>query len=249
MIKGRIHSFESFGTVDGPGIRYVIFMQGCPYRCVYCHNPDTWSFSAGEAYSVDQVMAQLVRFKPYFEKSGGGVTVSGGEPLMQPDFLTALFKACKEEGIHTALDTSGYYAQDKNIQDKAIQDKNTQDKAIQDKDVQELLEYTDLVLLDIKALTPDQHLQITGFNDNHSMAFAKILEDNGIPAWFRYVVVPGLTDKPSDLEAFKNYVKTFKNVEKAEFLPFHKMGEYKWDELGIPYSLKETPPAQIITNE
>jgi pyruvate formate lyase activating enzyme len=223
MLKGRIHSFESMGTVDGPGIRFVVFMQGCSFRCLYCHNPDTWNFDGGMEYSVDEVMAKIKRYIPYFKNSGGGVTVSGGEPLMQVEFLTELFKCCKEEGIHTAIDTNGY---------KSGDDSLTQ-----------LLSFTDLVLLDIKHINPEIHKKITGFSNEATLQFAKYLDNNKIPIWLRYVVVPGLTDDEISLKRLSDFIKNLSNIEKIELLPFHKAGEFKWQELGLDYTLSDTPAA------
>ena len=171
-IKGRIHSFESFGTVDGPGVRYVVFMQGCPLKCKYCHNRDTREYSLGKKYLVDDIVNQIKRYVAYMGKDGG-VTVTGGEPLLQIEFVTELFKKLKENNIHTALDTSGFVNTEK---------------------LGELLKYTDLVLLDIKHMDLDEHLKLTGVSNEKIKAFAKYLSDNGIPMWIRHVLVPGITD-------------------------------------------------------
>lgn len=223
-IKGRIHSFETFGTVDGPGIRFVIFMQGCPFRCLYCHNPDTWSTDDGSLYSVENVFDKIKRYLPYFENSGGGVTVSGGEPLLQSEFITELFKLCKNEGIHTAIDTNGF-----------VDSKSTA--------VNELLDYTDLILLDIKQIDEAKHKTLTGYSNKSVLEFAKHLDSRKIPVWLRYVVVPGLTDYEPDVKKLNKFISGLSNIQKIELLPFHKMGEYKWTELGIDYTLHDTPPA------
>ncbi|MCX7773902.1 MAG: pyruvate formate-lyase-activating protein [Clostridia bacterium] len=229
---GRIHSFESFGTVDGPGIRSVVFLQGCHFRCLYCHNPDTWDMSDGTPITVAELYQRLMRFKPYFEPSGGGVTVSGGEPLLQMPFVKELFKLLRKEGIHTCLDTNGSYPESTTC-----------------KELDELLSYTDLVLLDIKHMNPESHKALTGFGPQKTLHFAKRLAEKGIPVWLRYVVVPGLTDSPEDLRAFKDFSSQQPNVEKVEYLPFHKLGEYKWEALGLSYSLKEVlPPSQDFMN-
>lgn len=223
-MQGRIHSFESFGTADGPGIRFVIFMQGCRFRCLYCHNPDTWSLEGGTAFPTEEIVEKVLRFKPYFEGSDGGITVSGGEPLLQPEFLHELFTALHRHGIHTCLDTSGYYEE-------------------QDRDwVEKLLEETDLVLLDIKHAEPEKHDDLTGFPPDKIFEFIELLKKCRAKIWLRYVVVPGLTDTPEAIAAFKEMAKTLPNLEKREFLPFHKMGEYKWEALGLPYRLKDVPP-------
>jgi pyruvate formate lyase activating enzyme len=222
--RGRIHSFESFGTVDGPGIRFVIFMQGCPFRCVYCHNPDTWSNDSGTLYSVDEVFEKIKRYIPYFKNSGGGITVSGGEPLIQAEFISELFRKCKEEGIHTAVDTNGFV------------DSNSDA-------VNALLDYTDLVLLDIKHIDDQKHKSITGFSNENVLKFAQHLNERKISVWLRYVVVPGLTDFEPDLKKLLKFIGGLSNIENIELLPFHKIGEYKWKELELDYQLYDTPPA------
>ncbi len=224
MLKGKIHSFESFGTVDGPGIRFVVFMQGCPFKCLYCHNPDSWDALGGTEYTVAEVLEKAKRYKPYFEKSGGGITVSGGEPLMQVDFVTELFRRCKEEGIHTALDTNGYACGAK---------RDT------------LLEYTDLVLLDIKHMNNTVHRVLTGFSNDSTLGFAQHLDHKNIPIWLRYVVVPGLTDDEINIRKLKAFIDGLTNIEKIELLPFHKMGEYKWKELNLDYTLSDTLEATV----
>lgn len=222
-IKGRIHSFESFGAVDGPGIRFVIFMQGCPFQCLYCHNPDTWNFEGGSYYTVDEIMEKIKRYIPYFKSSGGGITVSGGEPLMQTGFLTELFKRCRESGIHTAIDTNGYTTLDEKIN--------------------QLTCYTNLVLLDIKHMNPEIHKQITGLSNEKTLDFARYLDAKKIPVWIRYVVVPGLTDDELSLMKLKSFISSLSNIQNIELLPFHKAGEYKWGELSLSYTLSDTPSA------
>lgn len=223
MLTGNIHSFESFGTVDGPGIRFVVFMQGCNFRCQYCHNPDTWSFEGVNAYTVDEVMKKVKRYIPYFKSSGGGITVSGGEPLMQAEFVTELFKKCKEEGIHTAIDTNGSVSREI--------------------DTEALLNYTDLVLLDIKHINPEIHQNLTGLPNQITLDFARFLDAGKIPVWLRYVVVPDLTDDEISLKRLGEFINSLSNVENLELLPFHKVGEYKWKELGFQYTLGDTTPA------
>lgn len=223
-MKAQIHSFESFGTVDGPGIRFVIFMQGCRFRCLYCHNPDTWSMEGGTSYTVEELVQKVLRFKPYFEHSGGGVTVSGGEPLLQAAFLAEFFQALKDDSIHTCLDTSGHF--------------DPEDREA----VCRLLESTDLVMLDIKHTQPDAHKRLTGSTWDQVHAFLDLIKANKTPLWLRYVVVPGYTDAPEQVKAFKHLADELPNIEKTELLPFHKMGEYKWKALGIPYALEDTMP-------
>lgn len=221
-ITGKIHSIETCGTVDGPGIRFVIFTQGCPLRCQYCHNPDTWKFDDGKEVTIDELMEEIKKYKSYMRYSGGGVTASGGEPLLQPNFIKELFKRCKEEGIHTALDTSGYI--DLNV-------------------AKDVLEYTDLVLLDIKSAKANHFKELTGVSANRTLNLARYLSDIGKPMWIRYVLVPGLTDNVELIEALGKFLSSLKNIEKIEVLSFHKMGEYKWQELGYNYKLKDTPGA------
>lgn len=222
-IQGRIHSIETCGTVDGPGIRYVIFTQGCPLRCQYCHNPDTWNFNSKDAkdMSVSELLEDMLKYKSYMDSSGGGVTVTGGDPIMQKEFVTALFKACKDEGIHTTLDTAGFTDID-----------DTTD---------ELLNYTDLVLLDIKSYNPDTFKRISGREIDKTLLFADYLAKKNINTWIRFVLVPGLSDNEEEMKQLAKYITTLKNVEKVGILPFHQMGTYKWEELGITYKLKDTP--------
>ena len=201
-IKGKLHSFESCGTVDGPGIRFIVFTQGCPLRCKYCHNPDTWKMKdAKYERTTDFVMNEILKYRGFFANNGG-VTVTGGEPLMQPDFVEELFMKCKKEGIHTALDTSGY---------------------IFDERVKEVLKYTDLVLLDIKCMNSNEYKELTGVDLDPTLKFAKYLSDIGKPMWIRHVLVPGITDRDEYLENLADFVKELKSVEKVEILPFHKM--------------------------
>lgn len=218
--SGRLHSIETFGTVDGPGIRVVLFLQGCPLRCAYCHNRDTWDARGGRLWQVDQLHDFVMRYKPYMDSSGGGVTVTGGEPLLQHGFVTELFKSLKAEGIHTALDTSGYC-----------------DVA----QVQPLLDVTDLVLLDIKAVEALLHKRLTGVDNARILAFAKSLAQREIPVWVRHVLVPGLTDSEEELTALRGIVESLGNVQRVELLPYHTMGVYKWNQLGCDYPLEGVP--------
>ncbi len=219
-MMGKIHSIETCGTVDGPGIRYVLFTQGCPLRCQYCHNPDSWKIGEGSEMSVDAIVKDVVKYKPYMQFTGGGITVSGGEPLLQPDFVGELFKQCKDKNVHTCLDTSGYIKLDK---------------------ADPVLDYTDLVLLDIKSYNPLVFKDVTGVAIDSTLAFAKHLAERNIPVWIRYVLVPNLTDDPEDIEALAKFLTTLRNVERIDILPFHKMGEYKWEQLGYDYKLTDTP--------
>ncbi len=219
-ITGRIHSFESFGTLDGPGIRFVAFMQGCPLHCLYCHNRDTWDPCGGTEYTVDEVIQKMNKFLPYIKASGGGITLSGGEPTLQPEFCTEVFKRCREKQVHTALDTSG-------LADPPA--------------VSELLDFTDLILLDIKHACNSGHIKVTGAENTKSREFAAYTVKKRIPVWIRYVLVPGLTDSEEALEKASILINEMNNVEKVEVLPYHSMGVYKWQELGLPYPLAGTP--------
>ena len=221
-IKGRIHSFQSLGTVDGPGIRSVIFMQGCPLRCVCCHNPDTWDFSGGEERSADELCEKVLRYKGYFG-SEGGVTVSGGEPLMQARFLTELFKKLKRYGVHTALDTSG---------------------CILDDSVKELLEYTDLVILDFKYTNEADYLQYTKIEMGRAKEFLEYLEKIKKPTWIRYVVIPSLNDGGESLSKIFDLGAQYSCIKKTELLPFRKLCLEKYEEMGIDFPLKNTPEAK-----
>lgn len=222
-MKGFIHSFESFGTVDGPGIRFVVFMQGCPLRCQYCHNPDTWKIG-GEEYEPSQIVQRVLRYKNYF-KNGGGVTISGGEPLLQIDFLIELFTLFKQEGVHTALDTSGVCF---SLEKQELFDK--------------LLSVTDLVLLDIKHIDKEKHKKLTGKSNENVLAFARYLSEKNIPVWIRHVLVPTITDNDDDLQSLKGFIDELKNVEKVEVLPYHTLGKVKYENLGISYPLEGVCP-------
>ena len=233
-MTGRIHSFESFGTVDGPGIRFVVFLQGCPLRCLYCHNPDTWE-NAGKEYTVEEVVTQALRYKNYFGEKGG-ITVTGGEPLVQIDFVIELFKALKAKGIHTCVDTSGITFNPDSAQSVAKH--------------KELLETADLFLLDIKHIDDEKCKKLTGKSNAHTLAFAKFLSDNRKPVWIRQVIVPGYTDDENDLQRTRAFIDTLETVEKVEVLPYHTMGAVKYEKLGIPYPLDgvDTPPKEKVQN-
>ncbi|BAQ62240.1 pyruvate formate-lyase activating enzyme [Geminocystis sp. NIES-3708] len=226
---GIIHSVESCGTVDGPGIRFVIFTQGCPLRCLYCHNPDCRHFEDGKIVTVDELITEIDKYRAYFESSGGGVTITGGEPLMQPDFVKAIFQNCKKINIHTTLDTSGYV--NLNI-------------------AKPILEYTDLVLLDIKSFDPNIYHKLTSVSLEPTLIFARYLAQINKPTWIRFVLVPNLTDPENNVRGLAQFIAPFKNIEKVEILPFHKMGEYKWEQLGYDYQLKDTqPPSPQLMNQ
>ena len=229
-VVGEIHSFESFGTVDGPGIRFVVFMQGCALKCKYCHNRDTWDISNGTEYDVDFVLNMIMRSKPFLDSSHGGVTISGGEPLLQVQFVTELFKKLKKKNIHTAIDTSGAFKINDNIK--------------------ELLSYTDLVLLDIKHIDNEKCIKLTGVSNENTLNFAKYLDEQKIPVWIRQVLVPGFTDDEHDLQKLKTFIDSLSNVQKIELLPYHDMGKFKWEEFGQEYQLKDTPiPTQEQINK
>jgi pyruvate formate lyase activating enzyme len=217
---GRIHSIESCGTVDGPGIRFVAFLQGCPLRCQYCHNPDTWKINSGKEMSVEALMEEVVKYKSFMRFSNGGITITGGEPLLQLDFVYELIMACKAESIHTAIDTSGYVFNER---------------------AKKVIDEVDLVLLDIKHSDPDQYKVITGAKLQPTLDFLKYLGEKNKPVWVRYVLVPGLSDQPEAIEKLAIHLSQYSNIEKIEILPFHKMGEYKWEELGETYRLKDVP--------
>ncbi len=217
--EGFIHSVETCGTVDGPGVRYVLFLHGCPLRCQYCHNPDAQGKPSGETKTAMQAFADVLKYKAFIKK--GGLTISGGEPLMQPAFVHAMFAMAKAEGLHTTLDTSGFVGQ---------------------KASDELLDLTDLVLLDIKSFSPMTHKLVTGVCVDQTLKFAKRLEARGNKVWIRFVLVPGLTDNPRNIEGLAQFVSGLNNVERVEILPFHKMGEDKYTRAGLPYQLGNTPP-------
>lgn len=216
---GRIHSIETGGTVDGPGLRYVVFMQGCPLRCKYCHNPDSWCITEGKERSVADLVEDIQKYDMFMKFSKGGVTVSGGEPLMQAPFVLELFKHLKSMNIHTALDTSGF--------------------ANLTTTIKELLDYTDLVLLDIKHLETKKHEELTGKPNTKVLQFAEYLCSINKPTWVRYVIVDQYTQSPDYAQILADYVKGLKNIELVELLPYHSMGKYKWEELGMTYQLND----------
>jgi len=225
-MTGRIHSFESMGAVDGPGLRFVIFLQGCVMRCAYCHNPDSWDFNKGTVYTTDECVEKVLKYKNYFGDQGG-VTVSGGDPLCQIDFVIELFSKLKEHNIHTCLDTSGIIF-------------NRSNKVIKSK-FDKLIKVTDLVLLDIKHINNEKHIWLTEQPNVNILDFAKYLMENNIPVWIRYVLVPGINEDKETLTQTKKFINTLTNVEKVEVLPYHDMALHKYEELGIEYRLKDTP--------
>ena len=226
-MAGFVHSTESFGTVDGPGVRFVIFLQGCPMRCRYCHNPDTWKMNAGALRSAESLLKEYRRNKPFY--TNGGITVTGGEALMQIDFVLELFTLAKKEGIHTCLDTSGVtYRPGESDYNRKLD---------------ELMAVTDLVLLDIKHIDPEGHKTLTGHDNAGILAFAKYLEEKQVTVWIRHVVVPGITDDPEQLKALGRFIATLSNVKALDVLPYHVMGVAKYRELGISYPLEGVPAA------
>lgn len=217
-IKGFIHSVETGGTVDGPGVRFVLFVSGCPLRCLYCHNPDTWHLRDGQFVTAQQILDELSGYERFLKKARGGLTISGGEPLGQPEFTRAIFHGAKEMGLHTALDTSGFLGA--KVDDAYLAD-------------------VDLVLLDIKHIDPAIHKDLTGVDVAPTLTFARRLAALGKPMWIRHVLVPGWSDQPDNIERLADLVAGLSNVQKVEILPFHKMGEYKWIERALPYRLED----------
>lgn len=222
-MKGRIHSTESFGTVDGPGIRFTVFFQGCPLRCKYCHNPDTWDMKGGREVTAEELMKEYDSYKEFLKS--GGITATGGEPLAQPEFLAELFALAKSKGVHTCLDTSaGVYSPENS------------------KKIDEALKFTDLVMLDIKHIDPYEHKKLTGVDNRHILSFAEHIRDLGIPLWIRHVVVPGITDSRDQLFRLGEYLSTLRNLKALDVLPYHDMARKKYAELGMDYPLPDTPP-------
>lgn len=225
MTKGRIHSLESMGTVDGPGLRFVVFLQGCPMRCAYCHNPDTWTVNAGTLMEPAEIIAQMEHNRSFYRN--GGITVTGGEPLLQLDFLIDLFTLAKERDIHTCIDTSGITYRPGNTSYIQKLDK--------------LMELTDLVMLDIKHIDPEKHLELTEQPNDGILAFVQYLSDKDIPMWIRHVVVPGITDDEKYLYRLGEFIAPFKNLKVLDILPYHTMGTVKYEKLGLEYKLKDVP--------
>jgi len=223
---GHVHSIESFGTVDGPGVRLVVFLQGCPMRCLYCHNPDTWKLTGGTDTTVEQILSQFEKNRSFY--THGGITVTGGEPLIQIDFVTELFSAASHKGIHTCLDTSGITFRKNNPE---IVDK-----------FDRLMTVTDLVMLDIKHINPDGHQKLCGQPLEPILDFVRYLDEKAIPVWIRHVVVPGITYNQTDLYNLGLFIGTLHNVKALDVLPYHDMGKVKYENLGMDYPLKDTGP-------
>ncbi len=220
MVLGYIHKTDSLGTVDGPGIRYIVFLQGCKMRCLYCHNPDSWGLKQGKQQSVDEVFAEVLRSKKYMDHSGGGLTVSGGEPLLQAEFVLALFERAKQENIHTCLDTNGFIEANHPLLDK-------------------ILSLTDLVLFDIKHLDPQKHQELTGQKIDLPLGFIEKLKEKNIPLWLRQVLLDDWTTGEDYAHQLAKFAIKYPNIEYVELLPFHQLGKYKWDECGIAYKLAD----------
>lgn len=225
---GRIHSTESFGTVDGPGIRFVIFFQGCPMRCLYCHNPDTWETHRGTPMTVDTLLAQYRRNRAFYKN--GGITATGGEPMVQLPFLTELFTAAHAEGIHTCLDTSGICFQPAHTEDAAA-----------------LLAVTDLVMLDIKHIGSEKHRALTGHGNENILAFAQFISAQNVPLWIRHVIVPDWTDEPDAQFRLGEFIGGLRTLKALDVLPYHDLGKQKYAALGLPYALESTAPVSAET--
>ncbi|WP_026657989.1 pyruvate formate-lyase-activating protein [Butyrivibrio sp. AC2005] len=234
MTQGRIHSIETFGSVDGPGVRFIIFLKGCNLRCKYCHNADTWNPETTDLRSVDELLNKAERYKSYWGEEGG-ITVSGGEPLLQIDFLLELFKEAKARGINTCIDTAA--------------EPFTREEPFFSK-FKELMEYTDLLLVDIKHIDNDEHIKLTGKPNGNIKDCLKFLSEIRKPVWIRHVLVPGITDKDEYLEKTREFIDTLGNVQRVDVLPYHSLGQFKWEELGIPYQLEgvEAPSPERVEN-
>lgn len=226
-MNGYVHSIETFGTVDGPGVRYVVFMQGCPMRCQFCHNPDTWTPNVGDQKSSDEIITDFEKYKAYLGPDGG-ITITGGEPLMQIDFVTEVFEKARAKGYHTCLDTSGIIFNENNEALMAKFDR--------------LIKSTCLVLLDIKHIDPEQHKQLTSQPNDQILAFARYLDKNNVDVWIRHVVVPGITYNEEYLTRLGEFLGTLNNIKALDVLPYHTMGVPKYENLGIDYPLKDVEP-------
>lgn len=221
MVNGHIHSLETFGTVDGPGIRFVLFMQGCLLKCQYCHNPDTWALDGGKEMTLEEVLAEIEPYLSYYRSSGGGLTISGGEPTLQAHFVAEIFKEVKRRwGLHTTLDSNGFNEPDR---------------------IHDLLDHTDLVLLDLKHIDDEKHIKLTGKSNERTLKTAKWLSEQGRKMWIRHVYVPGIHNEEEDLLNLGRFIGTLNGVEKFEILPYHQMGIYKWEALGKVYPLEGVP--------
>lgn len=223
-LAGRIHSVETCGTVDGPGVRMVVFFQGCPMRCLYCHNPDTWKANAGDPMTAAELLRLFERNRPFYKH--GGITATGGEPMLQLGFLTELFTVFRQAGVHTCLDTSGICFDPAHPEPAA-----------------KLLSATDLVMLDIKHIDSEKHRELTGHPNGNILAFARFIADSGVPLWIRHVIVPGWTDSPEEQEKLGYFIGGLKTLKAVDVLPYHNMGKTKYEALGLPYLLADTPPA------
>lgn len=221
-MEGRIHSFESLGAVDGPGVRFVVFMQGCSLKCKYCQNRDTWNLKGGTTYSSDEIVKKILRYKNYIMPNGG-VTISGGEPLLQAKFLIELFTELKKYNIHTCIDTAG--------------------SVVLTDEIKELIDLTDLFLLDIKCINDEKAISLTGVSNKKELEFARYLSSINKPMWIRQVLVPGYTDDEQDLIKLREFISTLKSVEKVEILPYHDLGKFKWEQLGEIYPLENVRTA------
>ncbi len=222
-VKGQFHSYESCGTVDGPGIRFILFLQGCLMRCKYCHNRDTWDLHGGKEITVEELMKEVVTYKHFMNATGGGVTASGGEAVLQMEFVRDWFRACKAEGINTCLDTNGFVRNYSEV-------------------VDEMLEVTDLVLLDLKQLNDNIHKNLIGVSNKRTLEFARYLHQKNKRTWIRYVVVPGYTDDDDSVHRLGKFIEGMDNIEKVELLPYHRLGEHKWETLGEEYELSDVEP-------
>ena len=226
MIKGYVHSLETFGSADGPGVRFIVFLKGCKMRCKFCHNPDTWNMEGAQIYSPDELLQKALRYKSYWGENGG-ITVSGGEPLLQMEFVTELFELAKKQNINTAVDTAGQpFSRKGNFIKK----------------FDRLAEVTDLFLLDIKQMDGDKHKNLTGHRNENILDMARYLSEKNKDVWIRHVLVPGVTDEEEELKKLSDFVKTLSNVKKVQILPYHTLGKYKWENLGLSYPLGNTPP-------
>ena len=235
-MEGRIHSLETFGLVDGPGVRFVVFVQGCRMRCKYCHNPETWNMEEGKLWTAEELFKKAYRYKPYWMRGGklnGGITVSGGEPLLQIDFLIEFFKLAKEKGVHTTIDTAGNPF---TLEEPFISKFN------------ELMEVTDLFMLDIKDINEEKHKILTKWTNTNILEMARYLSDHNKAMWIRHVLVPGITDDEKDLIKTREFIESLKTVEKVEILPYHTLGLSKWENLGINYELEgvDTPTNEEV---
>lgn len=233
---GRVHSMETFGLVDGPGVRFVVFLQGCAMRCKYCHNPETWSGQGGQEWSPEDLFKHVYRYKSYWHKKGqpnGGITVSGGEPLLQMPFVTEFFRLAKAKGVNTTLDTAGNPF---TLKEPFISQ------------FKELMKVTDLVMLDLKEIDEEKHKELTGYTNQNILEMAKFLSDNGTDMWIRHVLVPGLTDDPEGLKRTREFIDSLKTVKRVEVLPYHILGKFKWEKLGIAYPLEgvRTPTEEEV---